>query len=586
MIPITKAVLCCLTLVAAATIALLGLQLFSDFRREQAIKRAYVAIEERNLQAAWFWFREISPEHATPESRLLEARLAFLQQRPEEAVRLFAQLVRDDPANGSAFTGWVKVALASRNPRGLIAYWETEGHEAARLLEGSAYTNRLSLVSAVYAAAGDQATALGLAQVAHQTAPDNDVHFLNWVTLHTLSETEILALDGDAMARIKKIADGESQTACRALALLLTLEPAAKTRIAVADKLARHPAATTSHLSEAVSTLINHPASAIHGENSLPTLDHIYAEAPIDRQAIILSTLVARQQEKRALALWAHTDDNLRPAILMRAAPALFRATGGHDISLLREASETLPDSSIFAMIAKSRLRSLTQGIDPASHVDAMSRELAAHSVAVEHLEAGYRLSRDLGWQTEAEALLGTVLNHIQSEKTFWIEAFRYARARQDTARMLSLMQGAIRSFPNDPVIRNNYVYLSALLGESDDRVVGAAQSLEQDFPNDLAIQSTVAFLHARLDRYDEAIALMASPPVINPRTDPRGYVLAYLATRNAYEPSASLEPFFEDPGLRANLLPEERALLQKMPDSTYPLKKGPSASTGPISES
>jgi Flp pilus assembly protein TadD len=170
-------------------------------------------------------------------------------------------------------------------------------------------------------------------------------------------------------------------------------------------------------------------------------------------------------------------------------------------------------------------------------------------------------LAQKWGWEKEALDLWWLAAKAPnQAEKTLRILYDFYA-GRQDTAELYRVLVRLEKMHPNDWAIGNNLAQISLLLHLEPDRAFRLAHEVHQQQPKNVDFAATYAFalyLQGDVKKASQVIGGFSETELERPQ------IAAYYGVILAGNGDFSRAAKFLDLGAKANLLPEERKLVEK----------------------
>jgi thioredoxin-like negative regulator of GroEL len=178
-----------------------------------------------------------------------------------------------------------------------------------------------------------------------------------------------------------------------------------------------------------------------------------------------------------------------------------------------------------------------------------------------EQILALAELAQKWGWEKEALDLWWVAAKEPdQAEKTLRILYNFYAN-RHDTAELYRVLVRLEKLHPDNAAVRNNLAQISLLLHLDPDRASRIAREVHEQNPKNVDFAATNAFALYLQGNNEKACQLLAGFP----ETDlERPQIAAYYGMILAGKGDFSRAAKFLDLGAKANLLPEERKLVEK----------------------
>jgi len=170
------------------------------------------------------------------------------------------------------------------------------------------------------------------------------------------------------------------------------------------------------------------------------------------------------------------------------------------------------------------------------------------------------RNSAKWGWRKEAENLLWTLSKDPQTQISALAALNQYYSNKGDSKNLYRVVSRMCDVRPDDEQARNNFAQLSLLLNLNADYAGGVAERLYKTSPNNAVFASTYSFSLYQKGRYRQAANIMSQ---LKPEDLQKPQIAAYFGIflAAAGDPRA---PEFLDLGSQAQLLPEEKMLLEK----------------------
>jgi tetratricopeptide (TPR) repeat protein len=170
-------------------------------------------------------------------------------------------------------------------------------------------------------------------------------------------------------------------------------------------------------------------------------------------------------------------------------------------------------------------------------------------------------LARKWGWQSEAIDLWWLAAKDpINAEKTLRMLYDFYA-SRRDTQELYRVLVHLEKVRPTDLSVRNNLAQISLLLNLNPDQAYRAARAVYQQEPKNPDYAATYAFslyLQGDVKKALQALAGFSEAELERPQ------IAAYYGVLLANIGDFSRAAKFLDLGEKANLLPEEKKLVEK----------------------
>jgi len=165
------------------------------------------------------------------------------------------------------------------------------------------------------------------------------------------------------------------------------------------------------------------------------------------------------------------------------------------------------------------------------------------------------------GWRTEAVELLWVVAKDPVRGGDALRALYNYFARAGDTENLYRVLLHEVELHPDDPKLQNNFAQLSLLLSLNTDRGQKAAREVYDKDPKNPAYVSTYAYaLHVAGDS-KKALALLET---LTPEQLREPNVAAYYGVLLAAAGDQTRAAEYLDLGDKANLLPQEKALVEK----------------------
>jgi hypothetical protein len=245
-----------------------------------------------------------------------------------------------------------------------------------------------------------------------------------------------------------------------------------------------------------------------------------------------------------------------RPAVCAALAESYSRAS---DWEGLRKRVEhaSWPDTEFLRLAFLSRA---LEHLDDQTAADAAwNNALAAAQARPEWLEMLGKATKSWGWKRRAEETLWKLAGSNRCPR--WAADFLWsaALARGDSAKLYEAGKLLVKLDPTDIAPRNNYIYLSLLLGQTADSPQEMAEALYRQEPHEPFVASTYGFSLFLQGRAAEAVAIMDGFPAEKLR-DPQVALHCAIFLAAAGEAERAMDSFAQAAG--ATQLPEEKALV------------------------
>jgi thioredoxin-like negative regulator of GroEL len=284
--------------------------------------------------------------------------------------------------------------------------------------------------------------------------------------------------------------------------------------------------------------------------------------ASVPAEAQQLTSWMIRNSEAEAARRWLDSLDpamKLRPELLMAQAECAVARQDWRDLpGALRIQDWGSFDFLRLAYTARAQ-RGLGQNSSAASTWGAAVSEATPSPNALTMLSG---LTIEWKWKTETENLLWLSLTRYPWSADAASRLFEICRARGDSVSLRRLFGLVLGGSPEDMVSRNNFTFLSLLLGEGLATAHDAAAKLYQADSTTPGVVSTYAFSLYLQGHFDQAKKVMDTLPEAEREKPTRaGYyalILKALGQTNAAASYAAMADAHAE-----ELLPEERALFR-----------------------
>jgi tetratricopeptide (TPR) repeat protein len=293
-----------------------------------------------------------------------------------------------------------------------------------------------------------------------------------------------------------------------------------------------------------------------------PMLAQLQIEAGDDPEKIgaLLSWMTAQKMSPEAVA-WIQ---KLPAALLgkkllpLNVADAFLAAADWKGLEKFLRASNWGPAEYLRAALLARALRELGRAEDSAQAWNEAVRQVNGHSEEIFLLA---EMARKWGWEKDALDLLWLASEDPQKAEQTLNTLYNIYAARGDTQDLYRVLLHLEELRPNDPAILNNVAQLSLLLNLNTDRGLELAQQVYEQDPKNADYASTYAFSLYRRGEMRKAVQAFADVPE---KELQRPQIAAYYGLMLAAAGNLARAREFLDLGSKANLLPEERALVDK----------------------
>jgi cytochrome c-type biogenesis protein CcmH/NrfG len=208
--------------------------------------------------------------------------------------------------------------------------------------------------------------------------------------------------------------------------------------------------------------------------------------------------------------------------------------------------------------LAARALREMGSEPDSAAQWNEAVKKVTANT---RHIMILAETAEKWGWRSEAIDLLWLAAKDPTKGDEALRTLYGYFAKNGDTQNLYRVLLHRAELRPNDHDVQNNFAQLSLLLNLNGDRGQKVARDLYEKEPGNPAYASTYAFALYRQGDAKKALKVLGG------LTDQQlhqpeiaAYYGIFLAAAGEYAPAAA----FLDLGDKANLLPEEKALVEK----------------------
>jgi thioredoxin-like negative regulator of GroEL len=293
-----------------------------------------------------------------------------------------------------------------------------------------------------------------------------------------------------------------------------------------------------------------------------PLLDQLKKEAGDDAMKIaaLIGWMNSRKMSAEAMG-WIKT---LPPSLLAKRTAPLhvaeaFIATGDWD-GLRKFCAETKWDALDYMRnaLAARALREAGQAQESSQQWNEAVAKVSARSEQIFGLA---ELARKWGWQNEALDLWWLAAKDpVNAEKTLRMLYDLYA-GRHDTQELYRVLVHLEKVRPSDQAVRNNLAQISLLLNLNADRAYRLAREVYEQEPKNADYASTYAFSLYLQGDVKKALQVLAG---FSEEELERPQIAAYYGVMLANSGDLARAAKFLDLGAKANLLPEEKKLVEK----------------------
>ncbi len=296
------------------------------------------------------------------------------------------------------------------------------------------------------------------------------------------------------------------------------------------------------------------------GAEQLLTQLQTEAGEDADRIGALLGWMNSQKMSRQAIA-WIQT---LRPELLtqktlpLMIADAYLAASDWSGLEKFLRKSAWGPMDYLRAALLARALRELGRQEESAQQWRQAAGKVEERSEAVILLAD---MAQRWGWEREALDLLWVVAKDPQKADQTLNALYNIYATKGDTAELYRVLLHLEDLRPDDPAILNNVAQLSLLLKLNTDRAHQLARQVHEKDPRNADYTSTYAFsLYVRGEN-KKAVQAFANVSDADLHRPP---IAAYYGIVLAAAGEQARAREFLELGAKANLLPEERALLEK----------------------
>jgi hypothetical protein len=292
------------------------------------------------------------------------------------------------------------------------------------------------------------------------------------------------------------------------------------------------------------------------------TLAQLQREAGEDAEKIgaVLSWMNAHAMSHEAVA-WIQTlpRELLGKKLLpLNVSDAFLAASDWKGLEKFLRASNWGPAEYLRAALLARALRELGRPEDSAQQWNEAVRQINGHSEEIFLLA---EMARKWGWEKDALDLLWLASEDPRKADQTLNTLYNIYAAKGDTHGLYRVLLHLEELRPNDPAILNNIAQISLLLNLNAERGNELARKVYEQNPKNADYASTYAFALYRRGEARKAVQAFADLPEAELH---RPQIAAYYGMMLAAAGNFARAREFLDLGAKANLLPEERALLDK----------------------
>jgi predicted Zn-dependent protease len=510
------------------------------------------AVEARDFSSAWYWlqrlYRQKPDDLAT--NRLI-AQFEEAEQSPEE-LTWRVRVIQIGPATMDDYTAWAAAAL--RLGQSGVAL-EALAHVPAQWRQNAGYHE---LLAGAYLADGQPDAADEHFATAARMEPGNPIHLINLATVRLQSADE--AIRQEARAVLEKQA-ASTQQPLPAIRALLTDALRQRDAGRIAKYRAMMRGRTDRTLGDELSSIAGAPDIATARAELSPLWDGVKKDPAHALQ--VAEWMMRHGDATEALAWLRALPAEMQTAIgiQMGEADAMTAARDWAGLRVfLTGKNWRTADCLRTALLVRCARET---GAPAPAWADAIA---ACHGDGAGMLLLA-RTADGWTWKNDAEALYWRISqlgfpSRGPALKALWN---RYTEA-ENTDGLLRVAREQYKDEPADLAIRNNYAFLSLLMGYRTDEVSRIAREDIAQQPDSAILAATYAYSLYLAGHY--ADGLQALSHFDNRRMRAAGASL-YLALLQAAAGDATAASRTAAEVNAEKLLPEERALLQKLTPKT-----------------
>jgi hypothetical protein len=293
-----------------------------------------------------------------------------------------------------------------------------------------------------------------------------------------------------------------------------------------------------------------------------PMLRQLQNEATNDaaKTGALLGWMNAQNMSREAVA-WIQT---LPPELLTKktvpltVADSFLAAEEWNGLQKFLRASNWGPAEYLRAALLARALRELGR---PEESAQEWNQAASAANGRSEEIFLLAEMARKWGWEKEALDLLWMAADDPQKADQTLSALYRIYAAKGDSAELYRVLLHLEELRPNDLAILNNIAQLSLLLNLNTERAYELARRVHEENADNADYTSTYAFSLYRRGENKKAVQAFATIPDATLR---RPQIAAYYGIILTAAGDFARARDFLLLGARANLLPEERLLLEK----------------------
>ncbi len=293
-----------------------------------------------------------------------------------------------------------------------------------------------------------------------------------------------------------------------------------------------------------------------------PMLAQLQKEAGNDavRVGALLGWMKAQNLTREAVD-WIQTLPRellTKKTLPLTVADAFLAAADWSGLQKFLRMSDWGPSEYLRAALLARALRESGHPEDAAQEWNEATRRVNGHFAEISLLA---EMARKWGWEKEALDLLWLAANDPQKADQTLSALYNIYAAKGDTPELYRVLLHLEELRPSDPAILNNVAQLSLLLNFNAERGDQLARQVHEEHPHNPDYTSTYAFSLYRRGENKKAVQAFANIPDAELH---RPQTAAYYGIVLAAAGELVRAREFLDLGAKANLLPEERALVEK----------------------
>jgi tetratricopeptide (TPR) repeat protein len=242
----------------------------------------------------------------------------------------------------------------------------------------------------------------------------------------------------------------------------------------------------------------------------------------------------------------------------LSVSDAFLAATDWKGLEKFLRTSNWGPAEYLRAALLSRALKELGRAEDSAQQWNEAMRQVNGHPDEIFLLA---EMARKWGWEKNALDLLWLASEDPQKADQTLNTLYNIYAAEGDTRELYRVLLHLEELRPNDPAILNNIAQLSLLLNVNTERGYELAEKVYEQNPRNADYASTYAFSLYRRGEVRKAVQAFTDLPESELH---RPQIAAYYGLMLAAAGNFARAREFLDLGAKANLLPEERALVDK----------------------